>query len=407
MFQFRVDKICDSFHGTLAVGAVGSIRNLKFPLTAFGLKSLCWIITSDCKNVNGKVYYTKEAEGLNFIEEQSILSLFFDYDGSLYIMLDDKFRCQITQLPKMYKSVYPIIDIYGKITQVSIVFHKATIPGSSSFNLPTIVEHSEDRDDIEENVLIRTSFSEDDILLRANNNRVLDFSLPWSFTPVSSQILEQSPTQDCDTNMMDNSSVPDDKSEANEIFEAAVEQMVYLRRLLYFVNPTREQSTMLDDTWKVGAEKCSYMQNVYNYWLYLSSQFKELGIAMSTGTVKCFCMVCEPYCLYPESYWVRIEAAKGKQTMVSRESIYWHPMTEVMLEKVPYDDEPTKFAKRPDFYHTMPKVLPQKDPIIWTLEDVGVPMQVSVSFEINVGGIRDHLKAILINLHDQLHYVEE
>lgn len=64
---------------------------------------------------------TQVASELDDIHEQSVLSVHFRFNGDLVIDIDGDILCVIGSVPRMYSHVFPLIDLYGRVSQVSII----------------------------------------------------------------------------------------------------------------------------------------------------------------------------------------------------------------------------------------------------------------------------------------------
>lgn len=62
------------------------------------------------------------ASELDEVVEQSVLTLHFRFNSELVVDIDGNVLGVIGSVPRTYSHVYPLVDLYGRVSQVSIVF---------------------------------------------------------------------------------------------------------------------------------------------------------------------------------------------------------------------------------------------------------------------------------------------
>ncbi|XP_022832524.1 neuralized-like protein 4 [Spodoptera litura] len=142
-FRFRVDKMCDDWVGTISIGAVGTlpaepIRN------GIPMETPCWMLSSDMINDNGTFYHSLIGMVLEDLTEQSVLTLHFRFTSELVLQVNGKLIGCIATIPRRFSQVYPAVDLYGTICQVSVLLHPYVITSGASLDLPVISEFQEE-----------------------------------------------------------------------------------------------------------------------------------------------------------------------------------------------------------------------------------------------------------------------
>lgn len=59
---------------------------------------------------------------LEDVNEQSVLTLHFRFNSDLVVELDGKVLAILGSVSRLNSHVYPLVDLYGKVYQVIIVF---------------------------------------------------------------------------------------------------------------------------------------------------------------------------------------------------------------------------------------------------------------------------------------------
>ncbi|XP_047543867.1 neuralized-like protein 4 isoform X1 [Vanessa atalanta] len=151
-FRFRVDKIDDSWDGSLSIGGVPCLPIEGVPECAMRLDPPAWIISSDLQ-FNGTNLITHAAAELEEVAEQSVLTLHFRFNSELVVDIDGNVVGIIGAVPRSYSHVYPLVDLYGRVSQVSVLLHPYTVVTGTSLDLPVIAENRrEEESSIELNV---------------------------------------------------------------------------------------------------------------------------------------------------------------------------------------------------------------------------------------------------------------
>ncbi|KAJ0183844.1 hypothetical protein K1T71_000267 [Dendrolimus kikuchii] len=140
-FRFRVDKVANEWAGSVTIGAIGTLTYEPLPQCAMHLEPPAWLVSSDLLNNNGTFAITTVASELDAICEQSVLSVHFRFNGDLVIDIDGDILCVIGSVPRMFSHVFPLIDLYGRVSQVSVLLHPHVVMGGASLDLPIIAEN--------------------------------------------------------------------------------------------------------------------------------------------------------------------------------------------------------------------------------------------------------------------------
>ncbi|XP_068632829.1 neuralized-like protein 4 [Battus philenor] len=142
-FWFRVDKLEESWGGSASIGAVASLLD-ELPDRGTFLDPPTWLLTSDMLYDNYEFSFTNSALGLEAIREQTVLSIEFCNDNRLAVTMDGKSLGFAGTVSNDYPHVHPLIDLYGKVCQVSILLHPHVLSSGLSLDLPSIAEHKEE-----------------------------------------------------------------------------------------------------------------------------------------------------------------------------------------------------------------------------------------------------------------------
>ncbi|XP_047040446.1 neuralized-like protein 4 [Helicoverpa zea] len=142
-FRFRVDKTCDEWMGTVTIGAMGILPG-ETPSNGVHLEPPCWMLSSGLVNDNGNYYHSSMGMALDDLKEQSVLTIHFRFTSELILQVDGKLVGCIATVPRRFSHIFPTIDLYGSICQVSVLLHPYVISSGASLDLPVITENHED-----------------------------------------------------------------------------------------------------------------------------------------------------------------------------------------------------------------------------------------------------------------------
>ncbi|XP_052746681.1 neuralized-like protein 4 isoform X2 [Bicyclus anynana] len=148
-FRFRVDKLDDSWEGSLSIGGVPCLPTDSVPDCAMRLDPPAWIISSDLQ-FNGTNLITHIAAELEEVSEQSVLTLHFRFNSELVVDIDGNVLGVIGSVPRTYSHVYPLVDLYGRVCQVSVLLHPYTVVTGTSLDLPVIAENRREEESLME-----------------------------------------------------------------------------------------------------------------------------------------------------------------------------------------------------------------------------------------------------------------
>ncbi|CAH2034233.1 unnamed protein product, partial [Iphiclides podalirius] len=143
IFRFRVDKVDDSWSGSAAVGAV-ELPPDELPDTSTQLEPPAWVLTSDVRCEDGEHIRTKTAWALEEVCELTVLAIEFRCNSELMVEMDGRPLGIAGVVPPTITGVYPLIDLYGKVCQVSILLHPHVLGSGVSLDLPSIAELREE-----------------------------------------------------------------------------------------------------------------------------------------------------------------------------------------------------------------------------------------------------------------------
>ncbi|CAH2211108.1 jg22763, partial [Pararge aegeria aegeria] len=100
---------------------------------------------------------THIAAELEEVSEQSVLTLHFRFNSELVVDIDGTMVGVIGSVPRTYSHVYPLVDLYGRVCQVSVLLHPYTVVTGTSLDLPVIAENRR-----EEEFLMEFNFDDND-----------------------------------------------------------------------------------------------------------------------------------------------------------------------------------------------------------------------------------------------------
>ncbi|XP_050560438.1 neuralized-like protein 4 isoform X2 [Spodoptera frugiperda] len=142
-FRFRVDKMCDEWVGTISIGAVGTLPSEPIR-NGIPMETPCWMLSSEMINDNGTFYHSLIGMVLEDLTEQSVLTLHFRFTSELVLQVNGKLIGCIATIPRRFSQIYPAVDLYGTICQVSVLLHPYVITSGASLDLPVISEFQEE-----------------------------------------------------------------------------------------------------------------------------------------------------------------------------------------------------------------------------------------------------------------------
>ncbi|XP_028174207.1 neuralized-like protein 4 isoform X1 [Ostrinia furnacalis] len=140
-FRFRVDKVGGEWSGSVSIGALGTLPADNLPACAMNLEPPLWAVSSDLVHDNGTFKKTSMASALEELGEQSVLTVHFRFNSELVVDLDGQVVGMLGPVPRSFSHVYPMIDLYGRVTQVSVLLHPYVVASGNSLDLPIITEN--------------------------------------------------------------------------------------------------------------------------------------------------------------------------------------------------------------------------------------------------------------------------
>ncbi|XP_060809528.1 neuralized-like protein 4 isoform X2 [Amyelois transitella] len=141
-FRFRVDKVTEEWSGSVQLGAVGALPHEALPACGIFLEWPCWVISADMLLNNGVYSLSTMAVIFDSLTEQQVLSIHFRFNGDLVLDVDGNVQGVIATVPRNYSHVFPLIDLYGRVQQVSVLLHPYIVVSGASFDLPIIAENA-------------------------------------------------------------------------------------------------------------------------------------------------------------------------------------------------------------------------------------------------------------------------
>ncbi|XP_063632805.1 neuralized-like protein 4 isoform X1 [Cydia splendana] len=140
-FRFRVDKVGGDWSGSISLGAVGALPVDTLPHCAMHLDPPIWAVTSDLLHDNGTFKKTQMASAFDELTEQSVLTIHFRFNSELVVDVDGSVVGVVGVVPRAFSHVYPLIDLYGRVHQVSVLLHPTVVASGASLDLPIIAEN--------------------------------------------------------------------------------------------------------------------------------------------------------------------------------------------------------------------------------------------------------------------------
>ncbi|XP_013133372.1 PREDICTED: neuralized-like protein 4 [Papilio polytes] len=148
-FMFRVDKVEARWSGSLGVGALGYLPD-ELPDLAGAIEPPAWLLAPDLCADNGTFYRPEISRVLEEVCERSVVSVEFLCDGRLLVAADGRPLCALATVPDTLDALYPLIDVYGKVCQVSILLHPYVLGSGASLDLPSVIATREDSSGVSE-----------------------------------------------------------------------------------------------------------------------------------------------------------------------------------------------------------------------------------------------------------------
>ncbi|XP_038216186.1 neuralized-like protein 4 isoform X1 [Zerene cesonia] len=178
-FRFRVDKVDEEWQGSVAIGAIAILPSESVPQCAMRLDPAAWVLNSELL-YDGTYLSTPMAVELEDVNEQSVLTLHFRFNSDLVVDLDGRVLGIIGSVSRLHSHVYPLVDLYGKVCQVSVLLHPYSITSGTSLDLPIIAENRR------EETLAELELEQENTELRfqrrnrahSQNNLIEDFESP-------------------------------------------------------------------------------------------------------------------------------------------------------------------------------------------------------------------------------------
>ncbi|CAG9137333.1 unnamed protein product [Plutella xylostella] len=136
-FRCRIDKMTTAWSGSVGIGAVGALPT-AVGASAVDMRPPVWAASCDIVNNNGRVYASRTALALNHVREQSVIVLHFRPSGELLLEVDGRAAGRVATVPRRFTQVYPLVDLYGRVEQVSVLLHPYIVTTGSYVDLPLL-----------------------------------------------------------------------------------------------------------------------------------------------------------------------------------------------------------------------------------------------------------------------------
>ncbi|KAK3730103.1 hypothetical protein QZH41_013738, partial [Actinostola sp. cb2023] len=118
MFEIRVDRIINSWSGSLAIGVTtANPNNIEIPSSAAGLKNGYWIMSGVSVIKDGVTVLDNYGRDLDELSEGDIVGVCRRHDGCLHFFVNgNDFGVACSDVPS---TLYAVVDLYGKCVEVS------------------------------------------------------------------------------------------------------------------------------------------------------------------------------------------------------------------------------------------------------------------------------------------------
>ncbi|XP_013179010.1 PREDICTED: neuralized-like protein 4 [Papilio xuthus] len=444
-FMFRVDKVDASWSGGVGVGALGYLPD-ELPDLAGAVDPPAWILAPDLCADNGTYFRPEAARALEEVSERTVVGVQFLCDGRLVAAANGRPLCALGLVPDSLDALYPLVDVYGKVCQVSILLHPYALGSGASLDLPSATVTREDRSGASEPPTDDASPTDLDAGVdalepkpRAHSHGGLAEELAAAPRPPPAPAMHRTSADDplaerhrCDTNIRHNDRYPE-ASEVDdldvEIVDALALETGNLPDLTEDRSSSVDDSTRRDDLtpdaltpedspylsallgleragggegepseWEraAGARDCARLALALDYWRALLRPLPELRRGCAWGRAECHCAACRPDGRPPLAGWVRIERADAAGGAARA---YW-PLARAALAAVRSCPARARRPRRPSALTPTLARLPASLYDVW-FDEEGKPHRAALALEIDVEGKTpesDCMLAVLIYL---------
>ncbi|XP_072930436.1 neuralized-like protein 4 isoform X2 [Epargyreus clarus] len=382
--SFRIDKINPEYRGTISIGGQPYLPVDPMPERGLDLTTPTWLLTSEylfCENVIHAEGFSSKGLELEYLEAGNVVTVHFDNNGEVVVRVTEnsdvnsRHTLLVAIGPCNHPQLYPFIDVYGRVTQVSVMIHeydqtylaikKVGIINRAIESEPLIKRQQEKGSNSQRggiytrlhslrrynstptlrksesvltsasmlNLFSAVSYLDDEYIFEAGpstapaNRRRLAIDAPdddrLDTEIVTALTLEQHELPD----LTDEKSVTSDDSPKYSQESLCSEHINYARKILY-TNQEGGENASLEAEWESG-DGCAHLRVVLSYWKAISQAYPELRGAVSWGQIKCYCEECEPNVISVYAGWVRIERIDG---VGAASRGFWH-VTKSMLAR--------------------------------------------------------------------------
>ncbi|XP_050683838.1 neuralized-like protein 4 isoform X2 [Leptidea sinapis] len=137
--RFRIDRVDEEWMGSLAIGALVSLPKEELPKSALQLEVESWVLSNQLL-YDGSYIRAPMVLDLEEVREQSVITLHFRFSNDLVVELNGTVLATLATVPLHLNHVYPVVDLYGRVCQISILLHPYSIITGISLDLPAIAE---------------------------------------------------------------------------------------------------------------------------------------------------------------------------------------------------------------------------------------------------------------------------
>lgn len=118
MFEIRVDRIINSWSGSMAIGVTTANPNsIDIPSSASGLKNGYWIMSGVSVIKDGVTILDNYGRDLDELTEGDVVGVCRRENGCLHFLVNgNDFGVACTNVPS---PLYAVVDLYGKCVEVS------------------------------------------------------------------------------------------------------------------------------------------------------------------------------------------------------------------------------------------------------------------------------------------------
>ena len=131
-FQVKVDQIDGRWTGSLMIGVTGQRpEKVSSPMNALAMKRQTWVVCGNAVHHCGLKIRGDLTFNLNQLQSGQSVGVYLSESGHLHVLIDGQDQGAVASVGTTV-SLYAVIDLYGKCTEVSIVSTPRTGPQSAT-----------------------------------------------------------------------------------------------------------------------------------------------------------------------------------------------------------------------------------------------------------------------------------